>query len=186
MGCRAGRGAGNVRRVPLPITLPTVTPAVAGYAAVTGAAILAYRRTLTSPLGGRRALVAAPLLIAYAALAIAVPLHLGFTHAVPAGPRWWLLLVVWAGFAVPAYAADRLAGGTLLVSAIAVVGLTAASLLGLASGFVLLVVPLLALLMLLQAALAAVLRARAAPPWLTALTGSLVVAWPIATTLPLA
>ncbi len=163
---------------------------VAGFTAVRGVAILAYLRSLASDRGGRRAWLAGPLLIAYAGLMIAVPLQLGFTHAVPAGPRWWLLPVVWAGFAVLAYATGHLSGGAfrgdLIVSAIAVVALTAAAVAGLASGFLLLVVPLLALLLLIQAGLAVVLRRSTAPSWLIALTGSLLVAWPIATTLPIA
>lgn len=163
---------------------------VAGFATVMGVAILAYLRSFASAPGDRRALLVAPLIIAYAAAAIAVPLHLGFTHAVPVGPRWWLLLMVQAGFATLAYATSRLSGGTLtgdlLVAALVVIALTVAALTGLAAGFLLLVVPLLAVLMVIQAGLAAVLRARAAPLWLTALTGSVLVAWPIATTLPIA
>jgi hypothetical protein len=49
---------------------------------------------------------------------------------------------------------------------------------------VLLVVPLLAVLLVWQAVWAALLHRFSAPPWLIALVGSLVVAWPIATTLP--
>ena len=51
---------------------------------------------------GRRArgAVAAPVLIGYAAVTIAVPVQLGLTHAVPVGARWWLLALVWLGFAV--------------------------------------------------------------------------------------
>ncbi|WP_250034753.1 dienelactone hydrolase family protein [Paractinoplanes maris] len=135
-----------------------------------------------------RSPVTAPLTIAYAAAAIAVPLHLGFTHAVPAGSRWWLLLAMWAAFAVLAFVAGLAPGGTLaadlIVAVVTVVALTAAAVSGLAPGFILLVVPLLGVLMVIQAGLAAVLRARSAPPWLIALTGSLLVAWPIATTLP--
>ncbi|WP_307872505.1 dienelactone hydrolase family protein [Paractinoplanes ovalisporus] len=186
----AGAAALAVVVVPfLPTTRWELGGYTAGFTAVAGVAILAYLRAFSSPLGGPRPLLAALLLIPYAAAAIAVPLHLGFTHAVPVGPRWWLLLAVWAGLAVLAYAAGRLAGGTfrgdLIVSAIVVVALTAAAVVGLASGFLLLVVPLLAVLMLIQAALAVVLRAANAPPWLTALTGAILVAWPIATTLPI-
>ncbi|TDO31773.1 serine aminopeptidase S33 family [Paractinoplanes brasiliensis] len=173
--------------------LPTARLELGGYAAgftaVMGLAILAYLRRFPSPPGGLRSLLGALLLIPYAAATIAVPLHLGFTHAVPAGQRWWLLLLVWLGFAVLAYATGRLAGtfrADLLVAAITVCALTAASVAGLASGFLVLVVPLLAALMVIQAGLSAALRAVAAPPWLSALTGSVLVAWPIATTLPTA
>ena len=123
-----------------------------------------------------------------AALAIALPLQLGVTNAIPVGPRWWLLAVVWAGFAVLSYAAECVAGGNslgvLTVSAVTVVALTAAALVGLISGFLLLVVPLLGVLLLWQATWSAVLHRFSAPSWLIALMGSLVVAWPIATALP--
>ncbi|MEU4717150.1 hypothetical protein AB0F73_26345 [Micromonospora purpureochromogenes] len=56
---------------------------------------------------------------------------------------------------------------------------------GLAPGFVLLVVPLFAVLVGWQAAWAAVLRRAGAPRWLPALVGAALLAWPMATTLPL-
>ncbi|MDY7089043.1 MAG: hypothetical protein SYR96_28550 [Actinomycetota bacterium] len=173
----------------LPTTRLELGGYTAGFTAVMGLAILTYLRRLRSTPGGLRSWLGALLLLPYAAATIAVPLHLGFTHAVPAGQRWWLLLLVWLGFAVLAYATGLLAGSfcaDLLVAAITVCALTAASVAGLASGFLVLVVPLLAALMAIQAGLSAVLRAVAAPPWLIALTGSILVAWPIATTLPIA
>ena len=65
------------------------------------------------------------------------------------------------------------------------IALTGAAVVGLTSTFVLLVVPLLAVLLLWQAIWSAVLHRFAAPKWLIALVGSLVVAWPIATALPM-
>ena len=50
--------------------------------------------------------------------------------------------------------------------------------------FVLLVLPLLALLLVWHLGWAAVLGRRGAPPWLRAVVGAVLVAWPIATTLP--
>ena len=126
-----------------------------------------------------------PLTVAYAGAAIAVPLHLGFTHAVPVGVHWWALLSLWAGFAALGHAGGSLRND-LIGAVLAVVALTTAAAAGVAPGFILLVVPLLGVLMVIQAGLSAVLRARAAPAWVVALTGSLLVAWPIATTLPLA
>jgi dienelactone hydrolase len=170
---------------------------VVGFTLTAGIALLVYHRWRTGTFaasapaaqhGGLRLMVATPVLIGYAALAIALPLELGVTNAIPAGPRWWLLAVVWAGFAVLAYAAECLAGGNslgvLAVSAVTVVALTAAALVGLISGFLLLVVPLLGVLLVWQATWSAVLHRFSAPPWLIALMGSLVVAWPIATALP--
>ncbi|MBU2664888.1 alpha/beta fold hydrolase [Actinoplanes bogorensis] len=211
----------------LPSTRLQLGGFTAGFTGLMGVAVLAYLRKPFSPPGGVRSLLAAPVLIAYTAAAIALPLQLGFTHAIPVGPRWWLLVLVWAGFAVlayatgrldsgsaPAYASGRLGNGSapadasgrlgngsvrasasgragggsvradLIVSAIAVAGLTAAAVTGLTSGFLVLVVPLLVVLMLIQCALNAILRATGSPPWLIALPGALLVAWPIATTLP--
>ncbi|MEU4242675.1 alpha/beta fold hydrolase [Actinoplanes sp. NPDC026619] len=163
---------------------------VLGLTSVTGALLLAYairrHRTPSEPQPRRPA---APLLIVYAAISIAVPLQLGLTQVVPVGPRWWLLPAVWAGFTLLAYAAERLAEGNslavLTVSAVTVIVLVAAAVLGLTSTFVLLVAPLLAALMVWQAVWSAVLHRFAAPRWVIALAGSLLVAWPIATTLPL-
>jgi dienelactone hydrolase len=169
---------------------------VIGFTATAGALMLAYHRlrgeTRSNDAGTsvvrRRPAVAAPLLIGYAAATIAVPMQLGLTHAVPVGARWWLLALVWGGFAVLAYAGERIAGGNsvgvLAVSAVAVIGLTGAAVVGITYGFVLLVVPLLAVLLVFQAVWSAVLNRFAAPPWLIALVGSLLVAWPIATALP--
>jgi hypothetical protein len=158
---------------------------VVGYTAVIGALLTAYGIRRPAARGGWRGLP----LIGYAVAAIALPMSLGLTHAVPVGPRWWLLPLIWAAFALPASGAERLTGGNalgvLLVSAVVLAGLAGAAIVGLTDGFVLLVVPPLALLFVWQALWSAVLNRFAAPPWLTALTGSIVVAWPIAIALPL-
>ncbi|GAA0481501.1 hypothetical protein Ade02nite_56910 [Paractinoplanes deccanensis] len=158
---------------------------------VLGAVLLALtlrKRAVRSPVPRPRAVAAAVVLVGYAAVTIVVPLQLGFTSMVPVGARWWLLPVVWAGFALLSYASERLFGGSTLgvlaVSAVTVVALTAAATLGLTNGFLLLVVPLLAVLFLVQAGWSAVLNRLAAPAWATALAGSLLVAWPIVATLP--
>ncbi|XVU21681.1 alpha/beta hydrolase family protein [Actinoplanes sp. CA-054009] len=144
---------------------------------------------VVAPRGRPRWAPGALLLVLYAAVTIVVPLQLGFTNVWPAGSRWWLLPVVWAGFALLSYAAERLTHGSTLgvlaVSAATVITLTAAATLGLTNGFLLLVVPLLAVLLVLQAGWSALLNRLAAPDWATALAGSLLVAWPIATTLPI-
>jgi dienelactone hydrolase len=162
---------------------------VAAYAAVTGALLLLYatwrgpRPPERSP--GLRFLPAIP----YAAIAVAVPVHLGMTHALPVGDRWWLLLIVWAAFALFAYAAERVTGGdpmTLLgIAAVFVIVLAAAAVTGLTHGFVVLVlVPLIGLL-LWQTLWSFLLRRFDAPTWAIALIGSIVVVWPLAVTLPL-
>jgi len=183
-----------------PIThLPLALGAyIAGFTTTAAVAMLAYHRwragtySAGAPVtrhGGLRLAVAAPVLIGYGALTIAVPLQLGVTNAVPVGARWWLLAVVWAGFAALAYAAECVADGNsfgvLTVSAVAVLAMTCAAIVGLAPGFLLLVVPLFAILLLWQAIWSAVLHRFSAPTWLITLVGSLLPAWPIATALPL-
>ena len=174
---------------------------IVGFTATAGAVILGYRRwrgpifpapaPILAPVarpGWLRLAVATPVLIGYAATAIALPLHLGLTHALPVGARWWLLGLVWTAFAVLAYAAERVTAGNsfavLAVSAVAVIALTGAAVVGLTAGFLLLIVPLLAVLLLWQAFWSAVLHRFSAPSWLIAIVGSLVVAWPLATALP--
>ncbi|MEH1093110.1 alpha/beta fold hydrolase [Micromonospora sp. CPCC 205739] len=136
-----------------------------------------------------RSAVAAVLLTGYALTAVAVPIHLGLTSALPVGARWWLLPVVAAGCLVfltgAELASARRSGRYAAVGGIAVLALTASAVVGLAPGFVLLVVPLFAVLVGWQAAWAAVLRRAGAPRWLPALVGTALLAWPVATTLPL-
>ncbi|MCT2279558.1 dienelactone hydrolase family protein [Micromonospora chalcea] len=173
--------------------------AVGGYVAVflllTGvllAAAARFARPGRPPAtgGGVRTAVVAVVLLGYAVLAVTLPLHLGLTSTVPVGARWWLLPLVAFCCLVFLLGAERLADGHGLryaaVGGIAVLVLAAAAVFGLAPGFVLLVVPLFAALVAWQAAWAAVLRRRAAPWWLAPLLGAVLLAWPVATTLPLA
>ncbi|MEH0981023.1 alpha/beta hydrolase [Micromonospora sp. CPCC 205556] len=157
---------------------PTVPAASAGPAVASGGG----RGPVPAP-------VAAVVLTGYAVTAVAVPMHLGLTSALPVGARWWLLPVVALGALVFLAGAERATGGRswwyAAVGGIAVLALTAAAVVGLAPGFVLLVVPLFAVLMGWQAAWAAVLRRSGAPRWLPALVGAALLAWPVATTLPL-
>ncbi|WP_328380837.1 alpha/beta fold hydrolase [Micromonospora zamorensis] len=178
---------------------------VAGFLLVTGVLLVAGQRWLPGWFGvsqpppgtpvsaSRRATartaVATLALTGYAVLAVALPIHLGLTSALPVGARWWLLPLV-AGtcllflLGVELVAAGR-TGRHLLVVAVTVVVLTASTMVGLAPGFVVLVVPLFALLLGWQAAWATVLRRYAGPRWLPAVLGAALVGWPIATTLPL-
>jgi dienelactone hydrolase len=171
---------------------------ITGFTLTAGVTMLAYHRwragtySACAPVtrhGRLRLAVAAPVLIGYAAVTIAVPLQLGVTNAVPVAARWWLLAVMWAGFAALAYAAECVAGGNsfgvLIVSAATVFMMTCAAIVGAAPGFLLLVVPLFAVLMLWQAIWSAVLHRFSAPTWLISLVGSLLLAWPIATALPM-
>ncbi|MGC5661768.1 dienelactone hydrolase family protein [Micromonospora sp. WMMD723] len=136
-----------------------------------------------------RPVVAALLLTGYAVAAVAVPIHLGLTWALPVGVRWWLLPVVTVGCLVFLAGAELLTQGRswryAAVGALAVPALGGAAVVGLAPGFVLLVVPLFVVLLGWQAAWAAVLRRAGAPRWAPAVVGAILVAWPVATALPL-
>ncbi|MCX5069600.1 alpha/beta hydrolase [Micromonospora lupini] len=133
--------------------------------------------------------VAALALTAYAVLAVALPIHLGLTSALPVGARWWLLPLVVAGCLVFLLGVELVAAGRawrhLLVVAVTVLVLSTSAVVGVAPGFVLLVVPLFAVLLGWHVLWAAVLRRYAAPRWLPALVGAALLGWPIATTLPL-
>jgi dienelactone hydrolase len=158
---------------------------VAAYATVIGAVLLAYAPRRAFPAVRPRVLLTIP----YAAVAIAVPVHLGMTHALPAGDRWWLLLIAWAAFALFALGAEQVTGGDppalLLIAAVFVSGLAGAAVTGLTHGFVVLVLVPLVGLLLWQVLWSAVLHRFGVPAWVIALTGSAVVAWPLAVTLPL-
>jgi dienelactone hydrolase len=162
-------GAALVATLVAPIAPTTRLPValggyLVGFTTTVGLAILAYHRwrggiSASAPdpapssaaapparPGRLRVAMAAPVLIAYAAATIAVPVHLGLTNAVPVSGRWWPLAVVWAGFAVLAYAGECVAGGNsvgvLTVSAVVVIAMTCVAVAGFAPGFLLLVVPL--------------------------------------------
>lgn len=162
---------------------------IVGYALVIGAVLTAYgiwrRPARPDQAPGRRLVV----LIPYAVAAISVPTGLGLTHAVPVGPRWWLVPVLWAGFALLAYGTETATGGNTLgvltIAAVVVVALTGAAVAGLTHGFVLLAVPPLVLLFLWQALWSAALNHLRAPAWLIAAVGSVIVAWPLGVALPL-
>jgi dienelactone hydrolase len=194
-----GLGAGLVAAVALANVAPTTRLPVAvgghatGFFALAGLGLLGgwwlgrKREPVTAP--SRRTVIAAAVLMAYAAAAIAIPAQLGLTHMVPVGARWWLLPIVASGTFVLLLGTELLAAGAgwrrpVILAAVAV-ALLAATLVGLAPGFGLLVLPLLVILLAWQAAWAWWLRRLAAPAWLAAAVGAVVVAWPIAATLPL-
>jgi dienelactone hydrolase len=177
--------------------LPTIALPMAiagfllGYTVVIGSVLTAYaiaRKPKLAPRPSGRGGRGVPL-IGYAVAAIAVPVNLGLTHAVPVGPRWWVLPLLWAGFGLLAYGAERATGGNAFgvpaISAVVVAGLVGAAATGRTHGFVLLAVPPLVLLFGWQAVWSLTLNRLRAPAWLIAATGSVVVAWPLATALPL-
>jgi dienelactone hydrolase len=129
------------------------------------------------------------LLIVYAASAVAIPIHFGLTSAWPVGDRWWLLPVLALCCFVFLLGTELATGGLVgrhaVVLLLAVLMLLGGAVLGVAPGFVLLIAPLLVVLLSWQAAWAVILRRCGAPPWLIAAVGAVLLAWPVATALPL-
>ena len=175
--------------------------AVGGYAAgffvVVGLVLLAARvldrtrgpRAIRPGVASWRTAVAILVLTSYAVAAIAVPTHLGFTHAAPVGARWWLLIVLLGSVATLLLGTELAAGRRWWARALILAATTAASLVaalvGTGPGFVVLVLPLLAILFAWYVAWATVLARHGAPAGVAALVGAALVAWPIATTMPL-
>jgi dienelactone hydrolase len=171
--------------------------AVGGYAAAVFAAVGAGALGVWYALGRERRpvvrrvrrTVGGVVLTAYGAAAIAVPVNAGLTRALPAGPRWWLLpLVALAGFAL--FLGAESLGGRRWIPHAAVLAVTAVVLTGLGvtgagPAFIVLVVPLLAILLVVEAGWAAVLRRLGAPAWIGAAAGAALAAWPVALTNPL-
>ncbi|MEU9020807.1 alpha/beta fold hydrolase [Actinomadura sp. NPDC048394] len=144
--------------------------------------------------GGKRTAVSAVVLVALTVVSFAVPAQLGWAHAVPVGPRVWALLpvavcamVFFAGIELlcGGYSARAAALIHAWTAAGALAGLGLAAVLGLVSWLVLLVAPLIAGLLVWQGVQAAALRALRAPVWVTALVGGVLLAWPIAVTMPI-
>jgi hypothetical protein len=177
--------------LPLAVAAP-----VAGFFGVIGLVILVAAR-LTGRLGrdvAARPWIAAVVLVVLTVVSFAVPAQLGWAHAVPVGPRAWALLPITACAALFLAGVEALCAGYERPAAILIhawttagtlAGLCAGALLGAAPAFVLLVAPLLAGLLVWQGVQAAALRALHAPGWLTAVVGGVLLAWPIAVTMPI-
>ena len=153
-----------------------------------GRRAIAPRLVSPGPVGPRTA-TAALVLTGYAVAAIAVPTHLGFTNAVPTGDRWWLLVVLLGSVGMLLLGTELAAGRRWWARALILAATSAATLgaalLGTGPSFVLLVFPLLAILFAWHVVWASVLARHGAPAWLAAVVGAGLVAWPIATTMPL-
>jgi dienelactone hydrolase len=174
--------------LPIAIAAP-----IAGFFGTAGALML----TAGLPTGGvgeTRARPAAVLLVPLTAVSFAVPAQLGWAHAVPFGPRAWTLLPIAVCGALFFAGIESLADGhdrrtAVLIhawtAAGALAGLGVAAAVGAVSSFVLLVAPLLAGLLVWQAVQAAALRGLRAPIWLTAAVGGVLLAWPVAVTMPI-
>lgn len=141
-----------------------------------------------------RTLAAAVFLVVWTVASFAVPAQLGWAHAVPVGPRMWALVPITVGTALYCLGVEALCAGHERTTAIgvhawaamaALAALLAAALVGAVSPFVLLVSPLIAGLLVWQGVQAAALRAVRAPAWVTALVGGVLLAWPLAVTMPI-
>jgi dienelactone hydrolase len=174
---------------------------LAGFLGVIGVVILAAVR-ITGRTDSRNAdgrswratTAAAVVLVLWTVMSFAVPAQMGWAHAVPVGPRAWALVPITAcaaaffgGVEVLCDGYGRLAATMIhaWTAAGALAGLCLAVLIGAAPPFVLLVAPLLAALLIWQGVQAAALRATQAPAWLTAIVGGVLLAWPIAVTMPI-
>jgi dienelactone hydrolase len=201
-------GAGLAAALGLAVAVGEVAPTVrlplavggylAGFFAIAGAGLFVAWLLARGPSGGARAtsprwparmVIATALFTAYAAAAVAVPVHLGITHAAPGGQRWWLLAVAAAAATALLWTAELISAGRLwrhaTVLAATVAALTVATAAGLAPGFLLFVLPLLAVLLVWQAWWACILRRHGAPPWAGAVAGGLLVVCPVVTSVPL-
>lgn len=177
----------GVFRLPLAVAGP-----LAGFFGVAGVAALACTRD-AGFLGGRptaRTVAAAAVLVVLTVVSFAVPAQLGWAHAVPVGPRGWALIPIALGAALYCLGVEALCAGHERPTAIGLHAWTAtaalaALLIGSVSPFVLLVSPLIAGLLAWQGVQAAALRSIGAPAWVTALVGGVLLAWPLAVTMPI-
>jgi alpha-beta hydrolase superfamily lysophospholipase len=187
----AGIVGGSVLARVLPAA---VTGYLGGYFAAAGAVLVAaatMARRGSAPARPRKApqwtLYAVGLAVAGSA-AVLVPVHLGLTSMAPHGAaRWSLIALLALATGVLLVGAQRVVRPPWSIVVLAAVGLPLpfAAAAGLAPGFVVLVGPLIAVLFAVYAGLAGVAWWARLPAWCAVPAGAVVVAWPVAATLPL-
>ncbi|WP_173097683.1 alpha/beta fold hydrolase [Actinomadura verrucosospora] len=189
-------GVAAVAVIPREVLPVGMTGPLAGFFGVIGVLCAVFPLVRQRKLGRpeTRTVAAAVVLAVLTVVSFAVPAQLGWAHAVPVGPRVWALVPV-AVCAMAFFAGIELlcrgysARAAVLIhawtAAGALAGLGLAAVLGLVSWFVLLVAPLIAGLLVWQGVQAAALRAVRAPVWVAALVGGVLLAWPIAVTMPI-
>ncbi|MFC6020846.1 alpha/beta fold hydrolase [Plantactinospora solaniradicis] len=192
----------STRMLPAPVSGYLV-----GYFALAGAtlataAVVARRRAgarpaeddAGDPVGSLRhdtapwtAAASAVALAVAASAAVVVPIHLGLTSVVPHGSRWWLigLLVLATGALLGGANALVRPAWSIAVLAAVCLPIPIAATVGLAPGFLALVTPLIAALLALYVLVAGVAWLTGMPWWRTIPAGALMVAWPVATALPI-
>lgn len=118
--------------------------------------------------------------------AVLVPIELGLTSIVPHGLHWLLIALLVGATALLLGGAHAVAGPPYSAGVLAVVCLPVpvAALVGLAPGFLALVAPLIAGLVVLHLVLAGLAWRRGMPWWQTILAGALMLGWPVAAVLP--
>jgi pimeloyl-ACP methyl ester carboxylesterase len=119
--------------------------------------------------------------------AVIVSVHAGLTAMVPHGGHRWQVALLALATAV-LLAGAQTAGRplwTVGVLALVCLPLPAAALVGLAPGFLMLIAPLVAILFAVHLAVVALAWRAGIPAWRTVAAGALVIAWPVATALPL-
>jgi dienelactone hydrolase len=202
-GERLGLLAGAVVVAPVPafaggLVLARLLPAaVCGYligyfvfagATLGAAALVARRRRPRSAVHPQWTEASSTVVLALAgSAAVIVPVHLGLTAAVPHGAHWWLVVLLALATAAllgGAYAVARSPWAVAVLAAVCL-PLPVAALAGLAPGFIVVITPLIAVLFVVHLVTAGAAWLRGAPVWCTIPAGALLVAWPVATALPL-
>lgn len=186
----AGLAGGWLLSRALPAALCGYVVGYFGFAGATLAAVASRDRPWARARAWRfswRAPVSSVALAVAAGAAVVVPVHLGLTSAAPHGPRWWLIAVLALATAALLGAARAVARPPWSVAVLAAVclPLPVAAVVGLAPGFLAIVTPLVAALLALYLAVAGVAGLSGWSWWRTVPAGAVLVAWPVATALPL-
>ena len=135
----------------------------------------------------RRPALATVALVGTGAGALVGPIQLGLTSVVPYGPRVWLtgiLALAVAGLLVGAQTLSR-PPWNVVGLVVVCLPLPFAAGVGLVPGFLVIVAPLVAALFLVHLGLAAIAWLTGTPLWRTIPAGAVMVAWPVASALPL-
>jgi alpha-beta hydrolase superfamily lysophospholipase len=160
-----------------------------GAGAVLLVAELVRRRRVqgSGSIGGPRSWAVGAGLAVAAAVAVVVPVHAGLTAMVPHGGHRSMVALL--ALATAAAIAGALTTGrplwTILVLVAVCLPLPVAAAVGLAPGFLVLIGPLVAVLFVVYFAVVGLAWRAGVPLWQTTAAGALVVAWPVATALPL-
>ncbi|MEV4702814.1 alpha/beta fold hydrolase [Actinoplanes sp. NPDC049316] len=166
----------------------TVSGYLIGYAAGAGAVLAAAGCRRVSVRRPRAGALAACFALAVAGTAtVVVPVHAGLTSVVPYGSHAWLVVLLAAAVALLLGGAHAAAGPPYSVMVLALVSapLPVAAAIGLAPGFLALVTPLVAGLGVLYLLLGGFAWRAGVPWWATVPAGALMIAWPVAASLPI-